>query len=249
LKSKQVLISQPPLPENEKSPYAELAKQYNLEITYRKFFRIESVGGKEFRKHRIHVPDFTAIIFTSKQAVDHFFSLCEELRIQVSDQMKYFCTSEAIALYLQKYVQYRKRKIFFGKSNFVDLLDLIKKQKDEKFIFPCAENHQKEIPLLLKKNKIQFAAAPIYRTVPDELSDICIEDYQMMVFFSPFGIQSLQHNFPDYKQGETVIAAFGEATAKAVKKAGLVLGVKAPTETAPSMTMALQEYFKQLGKK
>ena len=248
MKGKRVLISQPQ-PENEKSPYADIAKQFNLDITFRKFFLIESVGAKEFRKNRVHIPDFSAIIFTSKHSADHFFSLCEELRIQVSDQTKYFCTSEAIALYLQKYVQYRKRKIFFGKSHFSELLELIKKQKDEKFLFPCAENHKKDIPQLLKQNKIQFIQAPIYRTVAADLSDLRISEYDMLVFFSPFGIESLRINFPDYVQGETILATFGDATAKSAKKAGLKVNIAAPTETAPSMTMAIQEYFQKLGKK
>ncbi len=248
MKIKKVLISQPQ-PDNEKSPYSEIARQFNLDITFRKFFIIEGVGAKEFRKQKINIPDYTAIIFTSKHAVDHFFTLCEELRVQVSDNTKYFCTSEAIALYLQKYVQFRKRKIFFGKNHIGHLLDIIKKHKEEKFLFACGESHKKEIPQMLRQNKIQFAPACIYRTIPANLSDIRISDYQMLVFFSPFGIQSLRHNFPDFVQGDTVIAAFGDATAKALKKEGLTLNVPAPTESAPSMTMALQEYLQKLGKK
>jgi uroporphyrinogen-III synthase len=248
LKIKNVLISQPQ-PENEKNPYADVAKMFNLDITFRKFIKIESIGVKEFRAHRIDVTNYSAIIFTSKHAVDHFFNLCEELRITISDQMKYFCTSEAIALYLQKYVQYRKRKIFFGKSHFNELLDLIKKQKEENYIFPCAENHSKDIPMLLKQHKINFVLAPIYRTVPNDLSDLDINDYQMLIFFSPFGIESLRTNFPDFKQGDTVIGAFGEATAEAVINEGLNLSIKAPTETAPSMAMALQEYLQKHNKK
>jgi uroporphyrinogen-III synthase len=245
-KIKHVLISQPQ-PDSDKSPYAEIIKQFNLDITFRKFFNIERLGTREFRKHRIHIPEFTAIIFTSKHAVDHFFTMCEKLRVMISDQTKYFCTSEAIALYLQKYVQYRKRKIFFGKNNFVELLDIIKKHKDEKYLFPCGENHKKDIPQLLKQNKIQFFSAPIYRTVSAELSDIKLEDYQMLVFFSPFGIESMVKNFPDYVQGETILATFGEATAKAARKNGLTVHIKAPTETAPSMIMAIHQYLKKLG--
>jgi uroporphyrinogen-III synthase len=248
LKGKRVLVSQPQ-PENDKSPYADVARQHNLDITFRKFFLIESIGAREFRKNRINVPDFTAIIFTSKHAADHFFSLCEELRVQVSEQTKYFCTSEAIALYLQKYVQYRKRKIFFGKNHFSELLELIKKQRDEKFLFPCGENHKKDIPQLLKQNKIQFTSAPIYRTVSADLSDIDINQFDMLVFFSPFGIESLRMNFPDYVQGDTLLATFGEATAKAAKKAGLTVNIPAPTESAPSMTMAIQEFLHKQGKK
>ncbi len=249
MKVKRVLISQPPPENSEKSPYADLVRQFGLDITYRKFFLIESIGAKEFRKNRIQIPEFTAIIFTSKHAVDHFFSLCEELRAQVSDQTKYFCTSEAIALYLQKYVQYRKRKIFFGKNHFIDLLDVIKKQKDEKFLFPCGENHKKDIPQLLKQNKVHFHAAPIYRTVPADLSDLDINGFDLFVFFSPFGIESLRTNFPDFVQGEKLLATFGDATAKAAKKAGLAVQIPAPTQTAPSMTMAIQEFLQKLGRK
>jgi len=247
LKFKHVLISQPP-PENDKSPYVDLINDYNLDVCFRKFIKIESVGAREFRKHRIQVPDYTAIIFTSKNAIDHFFSLCEELRVQISEQMKYFCTSEAIALYLQKYVQFRKRKIFFGKNHFSDLMDVIKKHKDEKFLFPCAENHKKEIPQMLKQHKILFSAAPIYRSVPEDLSDIDIGKYQMLVFFSPFGIQALRLNFPEYAQGDTVIATFGKATQKAAEKDGLKVQITAPTKTAPSMVMAIKEFMEKQGK-
>ncbi|MFO7873933.1 MAG: uroporphyrinogen-III synthase [Bacteroidales bacterium] len=242
MRIKHVLISQPP-PENDKSPYADLIKQHNLEVCFRKFIKIESIGAKEFRKHRIQIPDFTAIIFTSKNAIDHFFGLCEELRVQISEQMKYFCTSEAIALYMQKYVQYRKRKIFFANNDFSELLDLIKKHKDEKYLFPCAENHKKDIPKLLKQNKIRFTSAPIYRTVPEDLTDIDIDKYDLLVFFSPNGIQSLRYNFPEYKQGDAIVATFGTATQKAAEKEGFDIQIAAPTETAPSMVMALEEYL------
>jgi len=247
LKIKHVLISQPP-PENDKSPYADLIDEYNLNVCFRKFIKIESVGAREFRKHRIQIPEHSAIIFTSKNGIDHFFSLCEELRVQISEQMKYFCTSEAIALYLQKYVQFRKRKIFYGKNHISDLIDVIKKNKEDKFLFPCAENHKKDIPQLLRQNKIQFSVAPIYRSVPEDISDVDIGKYQMLVFFSPFGIQSLRLNFPDYEQGDTVIATFGKATLKAAEKDGLKVQIAAPTKTAPSMVMAMQEYLKGSGK-
>jgi len=248
LKVKYVLISQPP-PENDKSPYADLIDEHNLSVCFRKFIKIESVGAREFRKNRIQIPEHTAIIFTSKNAIDHFFSLCEELRVQISEQMKYFCTSEAIALYLQKYVQFRKRKIFFGKNHFTDLMDVIKKHKDERFLFPCAENHKKEIPQLLRQNKIKFSTAPIYRSVPEDISDIEINKYHMLIFFSPFGIQSLRLNFPDYAQGDAVIATFGKATLKAAEKDGLKVQITAPTKTAPSMVMAIQEFLENQEKK
>ncbi len=242
LKIKHVLVSQPP-PENDKSPYTDLIEQYNLNVCFRKFIKVESIGAKEFRRQRIQIPDHTALIITSKNAIDQFFSLCEELRVEVSDQMKYFCTSEAIALYLQKYVQFRKRKIFYGNGQFSDLLGLIKKHKDEKYLFLCAENHKKDYPQLLKQNKIQFTIAPIYRSVPEDLSDVNIEKYDMLVFFSPFGIKSLMENFPDFRQNNTVIAAFGKGTIKAAEKEKFNVQVPAPTETAPSMIMAIQEYL------
>ncbi len=243
MKIKNVLISQPQ-PDNEKSPYSELAKQFNLNLTFRKLIKIESVDNKEFRKLRINILDYSAIILTSRHAVDHFFSLCEELRVAIPETMKYFCMSEAIALYLQKYVQYRKRKIFFGRSKFPELLELIKKQKGEKFIFPCAENHTSDIPELLKANKIEHMVAPIYKTVPDTINDLDIDSFHMIVFFSPFGIESMKENFPDYKQGDTIFAAFGAATVSAIEKEGGVVQVKAPTPEAPSMTMALELFLK-----
>lgn len=244
MKIKQILLSQPP-PENEKSPYSDLIRQFNLDITFRKLIKVERIGAKEFRQQRIHIPDFTALIFTSKHAVDHFFALAEEMRVQISDNMKYFCTSEAIALYLQKYVQYRKRKIFFGKNQFSDLLDIIRKQKDEKFIFVCAENHQNDIPQLLNQYKINYVFAPIYRTVSEDLSDLNVNDYQMIVFFSPFGILSLKKNFPDFVQGETIFGAFGEATAQAIEDEGFKLHIKAPTEKFSSMAMAIQDFLQK----
>jgi len=248
MKIKNVLVSQPQ-PEGEKSPYSDLAKHFNLKIEFRKFIKIENIGAKDFRKYRINIPDYTAIIFTSRHAVDNFFTLCEEVRVSVSENLKYFCTSEAIALYLQKYVQFRKRKIFFGKNTNADLFDLVKKQKTEKFLFPCAENHSMEIPNMLETAKIDFTVAPIYRTVSDNLSDVKINDYDMLVFFSPFGIKSLFENFPDFVQGETVIGAFGDATSKAAIDAGLTLNLHAPTESAPSMTMAIEQFLAKNQKK
>jgi uroporphyrinogen-III synthase len=248
LKIKNVLISQPQ-PENEKGPYADLAKQFHLNLVFRKLIRIDRIDNKEFRKLRINITDHTAIIFTSKHAVDHFFSLCEELRVTIPETMKYFCVSEAIALYLQKYVQYRKRKIFFGKSKFPELLELIKKQKTEKYFFPCGINHSSEIPDLLKASKINFEAAGIYQTVPDDVSDIDISQFQMVVFFSPFGIESLQQNFPGFTQGETIFACFGGSTSKACEDAGFTVHIKAPTAEAPSMTMAIEQFLQGKNKK
>lgn len=244
MKIKHVLISQP-APEGDKSPYADLVKQFNLDLNFRKLIKVERISAKEFRQQRVHIPDFTALIFTSKHAVDHFFSLAEEMRVQVSEQMKYFCTSEAIALYLQKYVQYRKRKIFFGKAQFNDLLDVIRKQKDEKYLFVCAENHQNDIPQLMDQYKVNYVFAPIYRTVPEDVTDLNIADYQMIVFFSPFGVASLKKNFPEYAQDETIFGAFGDATAQAVEDEGFTLHIKAPTEKFPSMAMAMADFLQK----
>ncbi len=249
MKIKKVLVSQPEPENSEKSPFNDLSEQFNLDISFRKFIKIERIGAKEFRTQRINIPNYSAIIFTSKNAVDHFFGLCEELRTTISDSMKYFCTSEAIALYLQKYIQYRKRKIFFGKNNFDDLLDIIKKQKEEQFIFPCAENHKKDIPKRLSQEKIKFVSAPIYRTVSEDLSDLNIDEFDLLVFFSPFGIKSLMENFPGFKQEDKLIATFGHITANAVQEAGLKTSIPAPTKTAPSMTMAIEEYLKDQNNK
>lgn len=248
MKIKNVLISQPK-PESDKSPYSDLAKQFNLNLTFRKLIKIDSVDNKEFRKLRINVLDYSAIIFTSRHAVDHFFALCEDLRVTVPETMKYFCVTESIALYLQKYVQYRKRKIFFGEKKFPELLELIKKQKAEKYFFPCSVNHTPEIPELLKSNKINFIVAPIYNTVPDIIDDIDIANFEMIVLFSPFGMESILSNFPDYKQGDTIFAAFGSATAKAIEKAGFTVQIKAPTLGVPSMTMAIEQFLLQKQKK
>ncbi|MFW6275622.1 MAG: uroporphyrinogen-III synthase [bacterium] len=248
MKIKNVLISQPK-PESDKSPFYELAKKFNLNLTFRKLIKIESVDNKEFRKLRINILDYTAIIFTSRHAVDHFFALCEDLRITVPETMKYFCVTEAIALYLQKYVQYRKRKIFFGEKKFPELLELIKKQKSEKYFFPCSSNHTPEIPGLLRSNKINFVVAPIYNTVPDIIDDVDIDKFDLLVLFSPFGMESIMSNYPDYKQGDTVFAAFGSATAKAIEKEGFTVQIKAPTPGVPSMTMAIEQFLTENQKK
>jgi uroporphyrinogen-III synthase len=249
LKIKHILVSQPQPSDLEKSPYAELVKKYNVNIVYRKFIRIEGVPAKEFRRDRINILDYTAVIFTSRNAVDHFFRICKEMRIEVPDTMKYFSISESTAYYLQKYVQYRKRKIFHGKESFANLAELTKKHKTEKFLLPCSDVHKHEISNMLDENKIQYKKAIIYRTLPDDLSDIRIENYDMLVFFSPSGIKSLFKNFPEYCQNSTAIGAFGPSTAKAVTDAGLTLNISAPSKTAPSMIMAIEQYLQNELKK
>jgi uroporphyrinogen-III synthase len=249
VKIKKVLVSQPEPADLEKSPYGELAKNYNLDIDFNKFIKIEGVNSKEFRQNRIKLLDHTAIILTSRNAVDHFFRLAKELRAEIPDDMKYFCISESTAFYLQKYVQYRKRKIFHGKQNFVQLMEIIKKHKDEKYLLPCSDIHKTSMTKMLDENEINYQKAVIYKTLASDLSHINISGYDLLIFFSPSGIKSLLKNFPKFKQNSTLIAAFGPTTAKAVEEAGLTLDISAPTKTAPSMTMAIEQYIQKMNKK
>jgi len=248
LKIKSILVSQPK-PQTEKSPYFDLAEKFNLKIDFRPFIQVEGISVKEFRQQRINFEDFTAVIFTSRTAIDHFFRITEELRFTVPDTMKYFCISESTAYYLQKYIVYRKRKIFYGKRKFEDLMEIIEKHKDEKFIVPLSDIHKQDIPAQLDKAKINYQKAIMYRTVSSDLSDLADVNYDILVFFSPSGIKSLLQNFPEFKQNDTKIAAFGPTTEKAVIDAGLRLDIKAPIPQAPSMTMALEQYIKKINKK
>ncbi len=247
MKIKKILVSQP-RPETEKSPYYDLAEKHNLKVDFRSFIQVEPVEAKTFRKERINILDYSAIIFTSRTAVDHFFRISEEMRVTIPDSMKYFCVSEATAFYLQKYIVYRKRKIFFGKSRFDDLLDILGKHKDEKFLLPLSNMHKPDIPKKLERIKLNFKIAVLYRTVASDLSDLSNVNYDVLVFFSPSGIKSLFDNFPEFKQNNTKIAAFGPTTAKAVKEAKLRLDIQAPLPEAPSMTMALDQYIKLTNK-
>lgn len=248
MKIKSILVSQPK-PQTEKSPYFDLAEKYNLKIDFRPFIQVEGISAKEFRQQRINFEDFTAVIFTSRTAIDHFFRITEELRYTVPDTMKYFCISESTAYYLQKYIVYRKRKIFYGKRKFDELVEIIEKHKEEKFIIPLSDIHKQDIPAKLDKAKVNYQKAIMYRTVSSDLSDLADVNYDILVFFSPSGIKSLLQNFPDFKQNDTKIAAFGPATEKAVLDAGLRLDIKAPIPQAPSMTMALEQYIKKENKK
>lgn len=247
MRVKSILVSQPK-PETEKSPYFDLAEKYNLTIDFRPFIHVEGEPVQEFRKERVNILDHTAVIFTSRNAVDHFFRMCTDSRITVPDSMKYFCISESTAYYLQKYVVYRKRKIFFGKHRFVDLMDLIKKHKNEQFLLPSSDILKEEIPKLLNDAKIKYTRSTFYRTVCSDLSDLDDVKYDMLVFFSPSGIKSLFQNFPDFKQNDTRIAAFGPTTHKAVTERGLRIDIPAPTQQAPSMTMAIENYVKKVNK-
>ncbi len=245
---KSILVSQPK-PEGDKSPYFDLAEKYKLKIDFRSFIRVEGIRAQEFRQQKVNIPEHTAVILTSKTAVDHFFRISEEIRFEVPDSMKYFCISEAVAYYLQKYVTYRKRKIFFGKQTIDDLVEVMKKHKNEKFLLPCTDILRDKIPETLESNKLNFTKAVLYRTVASDLSDLEDVYYDMLVFFSPGGIESLLKNFPDFKQNNTLIAAFGPTTANAVIKNNLRLDVHAPQPNAPSMTAAIENYVKEQLKK
>jgi uroporphyrinogen-III synthase len=245
LKVKSILISQP-APATDKSPYFDLAQKLKLKIDFRPFIHVEGVPGKEFRQERIDLTEHSAVIFTSRNAIDHFFRVCEEVRFSVPDSMKYFCVSENIAFYLQKYVVYRKRKIFHGNTKFSDLTDLLKKHKNENYLLPCSDIHKAEYAETLESLNLKYSKAILYRTVCSDLSDLKDVNYDMLVFFSPSGIESLFKNFPDFKQNNTRIAAFGPTTAKAVQDAGLKVDLQAPMPQAPSMSMAIEQYIKKV---
>lgn len=241
---KTILISQPE-PESEKSPYFDLAQKYKLKIDFRPFITIEEITPREFRKQKVELRRHTAIIFTSKTAVDHFFRIAEDTRYRVPETTKYFCMSEAIAYYLQKYVVYRKRKIFFGKQTINDLVTVLKRHKQEQFLLPCSTILRQHIPDTLEQNNIPFSKAVLYRTVASDLSDLSDIKYDLLVFFSPSGIESLLKNFPHFEQNTTKIAAFGPTTANAVKKYNLRLDIHAPQPQAPSMSMAIEQFIKE----
>ena len=247
-KIKRILVSQP-RPDNEKSPYFAIAEKYGVDIVFRPFIKVEGVCAKEFRQQKVYIDEYTAIIFTARTAVDHFFRLCTELRVTIPDTMKYFCTTENISLYLQKYIVYRKRKIHHGtKSNKLEDLVPILAKYNEKYLFPISDVH-KEDTSFLEKNNINYTKAIMYRTVSNDFTPDEPFDYDMLVFFSPAGIASLLKNFPNFEQGDIKIACFGPTTAKAIKDAGLRLDVEAPTPEMPSITGALDLYLKQNCKK
>jgi len=239
-----ILVSQPK-PENENSPYFKLAEKYNLNIDFRKFIEIDPVDAKEFRQQKVNILDHTAVIFTSRNAVDHFFKLAAENKVEIPTDMKYFCVSEQTANYLQKYIVIRKRKIFTGERTASDLIEVIKKHKKEKYIFPCSDIRKDDIPSFLNNSGISWSEVTIYRTVAADLSDLSEIFYDIIAFFSPSGITSLYDNFPNFEQKKTRIAAFGPTTAQAVRDAGLILDIQAPLPNAPSMTGALEFYIKK----
>lgn len=245
MKVKSILVSQPQ-PSTAKSPYFDLAEKNGLKIDFRPFIQVEGVFAKEFRQTRIQILEHTAVIFTSRTAIDHFFRVSKEMRVTIPDTMKYFCISESTAFYLQKYIVYRKRKVFYANGRFADLTNVMKKHKDEKFLVPLSDIHKPEIPELLEKGGYSYTKAILYRTVSADLSDLADIKYDVLVFFSPSGIKSLYQNFPNFEQKSTRIACFGPSTAKAIREAGLRLDIEAPTAQAPSMTMALEQYIKKM---
>ncbi len=248
MKVKNILISQPKPADLERTPYAELIRKFNVNVVFEKFIKVEGIPSQEFRRTKVSFSDHSAVILTSRHAVDHYFRMAKELRYEIPDNTKYFCISESTAFYLQKYIQYRKRKIFFGKQQFADLIDVIKKHGSENFLVPSSDIHKQSMFKLLDKANIKYTSAVIYRTVAANLSHVKINDFDCLIFFSPAGIKSLQKNFPNYEQGEKIIGAFGHTTAKAVKEAGFKLNIPAPTQSAPSMTMALDEFLTKQAK-
>ena len=246
-KVKTILVSQPE-PKIENSPYYDLQEKQKVKIDFRPFIHVEGVEAKEIRQQKVDLSQYTAIILTSRNSVDHFFRVADEMRFKVPDTMKYFCQSEAVAYYLQKYVVYRKRKIYVGKRTFSDLSPLIKKYKDENFLLPTTDKLKPEVPEILNGLNVKWKQAVFYKTVISDLSDLANVYYDILVFFSPSGIESLFHNFPDFKQNDTRIAVFGNTTIKAVEARGLRVDISAPTPETPSMTMALEKYIEKSNK-
>ncbi|WP_437396467.1 uroporphyrinogen-III synthase [Flagellimonas lutimaris] len=247
MKVKTILVSQPE-PKVENSPYSRLIEKEKVKVDFVPFIHVEGVEAKNVRQQKIDLNNFTAIILTSRNSVDHFFRIADEMRFKVPDSMKYFCQSEAVAYYLQKYVVYRKRKIYVGKRTFNELIPLIKKYKDEKFLLPSSDSLKPAVPELLDGIGVNWTRGIFYKTVISDLSDLRNVYYDILVFFSPSGIESLMKNFPDFEQNDTRIAVFGNSTVKAATSAGLRIDIQAPTPETPSMTMALQKYITSVNK-
>ncbi len=243
---KKILVSQP-RPTSEKSPYFDIAREYGVELVFRPFIKVEGLTAKEFRQQKVNILDFTAVVFTSRHAIDNFFNLAKGLRVTIPETMKYFCVTETIALYIQKYVQYRKRKVFFGTTGKIeDLVPLMVKHKSEKYLVPMSDIHSNSVKDMLDSKKLIHTECVMYRTVSDDFTPEEVEkfDYDMLLFFSPAGLNALTKNFPEFKQGEIKIGAFGPATAKEVANRGLRLDLKAPTPEFTSMTGALRDFLK-----
>lgn len=244
---KKILVSQPK-PTTEKSPYYDIEKEYDVKCDFRPFFKVEGLSAKEFRQQKINILDYSAIVFTSRHAVNHFFTLAKELRVTIPEDMKYFCVIESIALYIQKYVQYRKRKVFFGTTGKIaDLVPIMAKHKAEKYLVPMSSVHNDDVKNMLDAKKLKHTECVMYRTVSNDLTEEEVKgfDYDMIIFFSPTGINALQKNLPNFEQGDIKMAAFGPATCKAVTDSGFRLDLKAPDAENPSMTSALKAYLKK----
>lgn len=247
---KRILITQP-RPEGEKSPYFDLARKYDLNLDFHPFIVVEGIPSKDFRKQKIDIANYSAVIFTSRNAIDHFFRICDEMKVNVSQETKYFCITEAVALYLQKFILYRKRKVFYGADGTnKSLFDVINKHKDnEKFLYPCSESFDSEITNWLKGNNCGYATPVLYKIISNDITQVMSNEYDVICFFTPGGVKSLLENFPKFKQNGTKIGAFGVNTFKAAEEAGLVLDIKAPQPQAPSMVSALELYLSSLNKK
>jgi uroporphyrinogen-III synthase len=245
MKVKTILVSQPE-PSTKKSPYKKLQEKYKLTVNFRPFIHVEGIEAKEVRQQKIDFNNFQNIVLTSRNAVDHFFRLCKEMRFNVPDTTKYFCQSEAVAFYLQKYVVYRKRKIYVGKRNIEDIEAVFKKFNKETFLFPTSDILKQDVPDFLNNMKLDWKRAILYKTVVSDLSDLRNVYYDVLVFFSPLGIESLFKNFPDFKQNDTRIAVYGNSTVKAAEEAKLRIDINAPTSEIPSMTMAIEKYIEKV---
>jgi uroporphyrinogen-III synthase len=247
---KKVLITQPK-PEGEKSPYFDLARKHEIELHFHPFIIVEAIPSKEFRKQKIDIINYTAVIFTSRNAIDHFFRICDEMKISISQDTKYFCITEAVALYLQKFILYRKRKVFYSADGSNKcLFDVINKHKDnEKFLYPCSQSFDSEITNWLKNHHCEYATPVMYKIISNDIKEVMSKNFDVICFFTPGGVKSLVENFPAYAQNGTKIGAFGANTFKAVQEAGLQLDIKAPQPQAPSMVSALELYFTSLKKK
>ena len=249
MKIKKILVSQPQ-PTTEKSPYFDISEKYNVKIDFRPFIKVEAIPAKEFRTQRISILDHTAIIFNARHGIDHFFRLCEEMRITIPETMKYFCISDSVAVYLQRYIHYRKRKVFFGANGkLADLVTIMNKHTDEKYLFITSDVQNEETTSQLEKSKITYSKAVMYKTVSNDFGPDEEFNYDLLVFFSPIGIGSLLKNFPNFEQGDIAIGCFGATTAQAVRDAGLRLDCEAPLPGVPSMTMALENFLKETNKK
>lgn len=249
-KVKKILVSQPK-PEGDKSPYFELAKKYNIKIDFHPFISVAGIASKEFRRQKIDIAAYSAVIFTSRHAIDHFFRICDEMKISVSQDTKYFCITEAVALYLQKFILYRKRKVFYGADGTnKSLFDVIAKHKDnEQFLYPCSESYDSSITNWLKQQSCEYATPVLYQIVSNDIRQVISGNYDVICFFTPGGIKSLKENFPDFEKNGTRIAAFGANTHKAAEEAGLVPDIKAPMPQTPSMVSALEKYLLDSRKK